>query len=68
VKHLVLALALLGVSLSLAACGKKGPPSPPGPADQVIFPRDYPVVPPQAPGQSPPPQWPFGITPSKEQP
>ena len=33
----VLALALL------AGCGKKGSPIPPGPPDQVIFPRAYPT-------------------------
>jgi predicted small lipoprotein YifL len=35
-------MALLGVLL-LAACGKKGPPEPPGPPDQVTYPRIYPV-------------------------
>jgi predicted small lipoprotein YifL len=29
--------------LALAACGKKGPNSPPGPADQIIYPRAYPT-------------------------
>ena len=29
--------------LMLAACGKKGPPSPPGPPDQITFPRTYPT-------------------------
>ena len=29
--------------LLLAGCGKKGPPQPPGPADQVIYPRTYPA-------------------------
>ena len=33
---LVLALVLL------AACGKKGSPSPPGPAAEVAYPRAYP--------------------------
>ena len=37
----VLALAVaLGL---LAACGKKGPPSPPGPPDKIIYPKAYPV-------------------------
>ncbi len=27
----------------LAGCGKKGDPSPPGPADQVIYPKIYPT-------------------------
>jgi predicted small lipoprotein YifL len=35
--------AALAVLLLLAACGKKGPPQPPGPADQVIYPRSYPA-------------------------
>ena len=36
----VLALAVaLGL---LAACGKKGPPDPPGPADKVTYPKAYP--------------------------
>ncbi len=37
-----LVLALVG-PLLLAACGKKGPPSPPGPADQITWPRVYPT-------------------------
>jgi predicted small lipoprotein YifL len=41
-RALLLAVSLLGV-LTLAACGKKGPPEPPGPPDQITFPRDYPV-------------------------
>jgi predicted small lipoprotein YifL len=37
----VLALAVvLGL---LTACGKKGPPDPPGPADQITFPKSYPT-------------------------
>ena len=36
------ALVLLAV-LALTGCGKKGSPSPPGPADQIIFPRSYPT-------------------------
>ena len=36
-------LAILALTLALAACGKKGPPQPPGPADQVIYPRQYPA-------------------------
>ncbi len=34
---LALALALL------AGCGKKGAPSPPGPPDQIIYPKIYPT-------------------------
>ena len=37
---LALALALL---LGLAACGKRGSPEPPGPADQITYPRVYPT-------------------------
>lgn len=36
------ALVLLAV-LILASCGKKGSPSPPGPPDQITFPRSYPT-------------------------
>ena len=36
------ALVLLAV-LALAACGKKGPVAPPGPADQVTYPKVYPA-------------------------
>jgi predicted small lipoprotein YifL len=35
-------LLLLGV-LAVAACGKKGPPVPAGPPDQVTWPRTYPT-------------------------
>ena len=34
---------LLLVGVLLAACGKKGPPSPAGPPDQIIWPRSYPT-------------------------
>jgi hypothetical protein len=34
---------LLLVALGFSACGKYGPPSPPGPADQIIYPKTYPV-------------------------
>lgn len=30
-------------ALALAGCGKKGPPEPPGPPDQIIWPRTYPT-------------------------
>jgi predicted small lipoprotein YifL len=33
---------LLALLLALAGCGKKGAPSPPGPADQIIYPKTYP--------------------------
>jgi len=29
--------------LPLAACGKRGAPSPPGPPERVTFPRSYPA-------------------------
>jgi len=38
----VLILALLATALGLAACGKRGAPSPPGPAGQITWPKDYP--------------------------
>ncbi len=34
---------LLAVGLLAGACGKVGPIRPPGPADQVTFPRTYPA-------------------------
>lgn len=37
--RVILALLLL---LPLTACGKKGPPTPEGPADKVTYPRVYP--------------------------
>ncbi len=30
------------MALTVAACGKKGPPSPAGPPDKIIYPRSYP--------------------------
>jgi predicted small lipoprotein YifL len=36
------ALAIL-LLLGLAACGKRGSPEAPGPADQIIYPRIYPT-------------------------
>ena len=32
-------LVALAVAVALAACGKKGPPSPPGPPDQITYPK-----------------------------
>ena len=37
------ALLLLVLAAVLVGCGKKGQPSPPGPADQVTYPRQYPA-------------------------
>ena len=36
---------LLGLALvvGLTACGKKGPPDPPGPQEKVTYPRIYPA-------------------------
>ncbi|WP_170114649.1 LPS translocon maturation chaperone LptM [Rhodopila globiformis] len=36
-------LVLLAAACLLAACGKKGPNEPPGPADKIIFPKTYPA-------------------------
>ncbi len=38
----VLAVVMIALSLGLVACGKKGPPSPPGPPDKIIYPKLYP--------------------------
>jgi predicted small lipoprotein YifL len=35
------AFALLAI-LAVAGCGRVGPPRPPGPADQITYPRSYP--------------------------
>ena len=34
---------LLTAALLLAACGKKGPPDPPGPPNEINWPRSYPT-------------------------
>lgn len=36
-------LVALAVALVLAGCGKKNAPGPPGPTDQVTYPRPYPA-------------------------
>ena len=33
---------LLVLALALAACGRTGPVRPPGPPDQITYPRTYP--------------------------
>ncbi|MDR3520571.1 MAG: hypothetical protein P4L54_03040 [Acidocella sp.] len=38
----VLVLSVM-IAVSLASCGKYGPPSPPGPAADVHYPRTYPA-------------------------
>ncbi|WP_277817344.1 LPS translocon maturation chaperone LptM [Teichococcus aerophilus] len=35
-------LALLALSFLVAACGRPGPIRPPGPPDQITYPRTYP--------------------------
>ena len=37
------AIMAIAALLMLAACGKKGPPVPPGPQDQITYPRAYPT-------------------------
>lgn len=39
VKAVLVALALV----ALAACGKRGGPVPPGPANEITYPRVYPT-------------------------
>jgi predicted small lipoprotein YifL len=36
-------LVLLAAVFLLTACGKKGPPEPPGPPERIIYPRSYPA-------------------------
>jgi predicted small lipoprotein YifL len=42
-RRLMALLALVGLNLPLAACGKKGSPHAPGPAGEIIYPRTYPA-------------------------
>jgi hypothetical protein len=50
---------LLLLALAAAACGKRGDPVPPGPAEAVTYPRTYPgpatVLPDGPPAVPPPP-------------
>ena len=39
----VLVVSAFALALLLAACGKKGPPSPPGPPNEVVFPKTFPT-------------------------
>ncbi len=36
-------LLVIALTFVLVGCGKKGPPSPPGPAEQIIYPKQYPA-------------------------
>ncbi len=38
----ILLLLLLTLPAVLTACGKKGSPAPPGPTNEIIYPRQYP--------------------------
>ena len=40
-KSALILVTVLAIAM-LAACGKKGSPSPPGPPDQITYPRTYP--------------------------
>ena len=42
-KHTIVLTMVLAAGICLAGCGKKGAPSPPGPADQIHYPRIYPA-------------------------
>lgn len=43
-RRLVLTLLALAMAAPiLAACGRSGPPRPPGPPDQITYPRIYPA-------------------------
>jgi predicted small lipoprotein YifL len=39
----LLLAALMVTALMLTACGKKGPPDPPGPPNEIIWPKTYPT-------------------------
>ena len=43
IRTMMLLLAAIMLSLPLSACGRKGVPHPPGPTDQVIYPKSYPT-------------------------
>jgi predicted small lipoprotein YifL len=42
-RALLVLLALALAAPLLAACGRVGPPRPPGPPEQITFPRTYPA-------------------------
>ncbi len=39
----MLLVVAVGLSLPLAGCGRKGAPRPPGPTNQIIYPKSYPI-------------------------
>ena len=41
-KSALILMTVLAIAM-LAACGKKGSPSPPGPPNQITYPRSYPT-------------------------
>ncbi|WP_168194333.1 hypothetical protein [Formicincola oecophyllae] len=40
--RLMLGVMVSTMALSLTACGKEGDPQPPGPANEITYPRAYP--------------------------
>jgi predicted small lipoprotein YifL len=40
---LLVLTALMMATVMLAACGKKGPPDPPGPPNEITYPKTYPT-------------------------
>ncbi len=42
-RAVLLVLALATLAGSLAACGRPGPIRPPGPPEEIIYPRTYPT-------------------------
>ena len=41
-RAVAIALLALALGVGLTACGKKGPPDPPGPPEKIIYPKTYP--------------------------
>jgi predicted small lipoprotein YifL len=53
---------LLAAMALLAGCGRTGPPRPPGPPSEVVYPRAYPAPPASAAGaQRAAPQLPLAV-------
>ncbi len=42
-RAVLLLLVAISLCLPLSACGRRGAPQPPGPPDQVIYPKSYPT-------------------------